>query len=181
MAQEQWEHWTWSEKLQHEQTLAVVTIEGQAIGNVYSFEYLGSRMKCDGDDKADVRFRIEISQATFRSLSRSVRISDFRRIWISGCTLARYATRWPMPVRPGITLRTPLRGFNNLCMHSITGQEYMESAINPRNNLMLTIRKRRLRYLGHILRMDENRLVRRTLAVYVNACSAVPEGSLLQD
>ena len=74
-----------------------------------------------------------------------------------------------------------LRGFNNRCMHSITGQEYRESAINPRYNLMLTIRKRRLRYLGHILRMDENRLVRRTLAAYVNGGSAVPEGSLLQD
>ena len=46
---------------------------------------------------------------------------------------------------------------------------------------MLTIQKRRLRYLGHILRMDENRLVRRTLTAYGNGGSAVPEGSLLQD
>ena len=74
-----------------------------------------------------------------------------------------------------------IRGFNNRCMHSITGQEYRESSINPRYNLMLKIRKRRLRYLGHIPRMDENRLVRRTLAAYVNGGSAVPERSLFQD
>ena len=43
----------------------MITIEGQAIENVYSFEYLGSRMQCDGDDKADVRYRMEITQATF--------------------------------------------------------------------------------------------------------------------
>ena len=66
-------------------------------------------------------------------------------------------------------------------MHSITGQEFRESAINRRYNLMLTIRKRRLHYLGHILRMDENRLVRRTFAAYANGGSGVPEGSLLQD
>ena len=35
-------------RIAHEQTLGVVAIEGQPIENVYSFEYLGSRMQCDG-------------------------------------------------------------------------------------------------------------------------------------
>ena len=56
------------------------------------------------------------------------------------------------------------------------GKRVQESAINPHyNNLILTIRKRRLRYLSHIFQMDENRLVRRTLVAYVKGGSAVPE------
>ena len=42
-------------RIAHEQTLGVVTIEGQAIENVYPFAYHGSRMQCDGHNKADVR------------------------------------------------------------------------------------------------------------------------------
>ena len=39
-----------------------VTIEGAPIDNVYSFEYLGSRQQCDGDERADVQHRMEIAQ-----------------------------------------------------------------------------------------------------------------------
>ena len=56
-----------------------------------------------------------------------------------------------------------------------------ETATNPSIDLILLIRRRRLRYLGHILRMDSNRLIRRTLYAYVHGGFAVPEGSLLDD
>ena len=45
-----------------------VEIEGQKLDNVYSFEYLGSRTQCDGDEKADVQYRMDIAQARFSSL-----------------------------------------------------------------------------------------------------------------
>ena len=44
-----------------------IVIEGQQLENVYSFEYLGSRMQCDGDDRADVKYRMDIAQARFSS------------------------------------------------------------------------------------------------------------------
>ena len=48
----------------------------------------------------------------------------------------------------------------------------------PRGN----VRKRRLRYVGHILRMEPGRLVRDTLCAYVNGgVGPLPEGSLLMD
>ena len=37
--------------------------------NVLTFEYLGSRLQCDGDDQVDVRHRMDIAQAVFGSLS----------------------------------------------------------------------------------------------------------------
>ena len=39
------------------------------------------------------------------------------------------------------------------CLHIITGQDYRVTATAPEYDLLLAIRQRRLRYLGHILRM----------------------------
>ena len=74
-----------------------------------------------------------------------------------------------------------LNGFNSRCLHIITNLDYRVTATNPSFNLVLAIRRRRLRYLGHILRMDTNRLVRRTLKAYVHGGEQLPEGSLLED
>ena len=52
-----------------EATLGKVQIENNVLDNVYSFEYLGSRLQCDGDDEADVRYRMDIAQAAFAALS----------------------------------------------------------------------------------------------------------------
>ena len=49
--------------------LGKVQIENNVLKNVYSFEYLGSRLQGDGDDEADVRYRMDIAQEAFASLS----------------------------------------------------------------------------------------------------------------
>ena len=67
----------------------------EPIENAYSFECLGSRMKCDEDDKADVRYRIEIAQATFSSLSRiwkDRRLSQNMRIWLYSSSICHTLT-----------------------------------------------------------------------------------------
>ena len=56
-----------------------------------------------------------------------------------------------------------------------------EIARDPPFDLVLTIRKRRLRYLGHILRMEQNRLVKRTLIALTKGGTVYPEGSLFID
>ena len=64
----------------------------------------------------------------------------------------------------------------------ITGKSYRETATQPDFDLVLAIRKRRLRYLGHVLRMSDDRLVKRTLVAYVSSQShGIPDGSLLDD
>ncbi|KAI8513671.1 hypothetical protein Bbelb_079950 [Branchiostoma belcheri] len=74
-----------------------------------------------------------------------------------------------------------INGFNSRCLQVITKKHFRDTATNPDYNLMLTIRRRRLRYLGHILRMDPSRLVRRTVEAYVCGGDNPPEGSLLMD
>ena len=52
-----------------EATLGKVQIENNVLDNIYSFEYLGNRLQCDGDDEAGVRYRMDIAQVAFASLS----------------------------------------------------------------------------------------------------------------
>ena len=161
-----------------------VEIEGQKLDNVYSFEYLGSRTQCDGDEKADVQYRMDIAQARFSSLHhiwkdhRLRRAMKIRLYKASVCsTLTHACEAWTLTD----TVKRMLNGFNSRCLHVITGRPHRDTATHPEFDLVLAIRKRRLRYAGHVLRMNPNRLVRRTLAAYVCGGSSVPEGSLLQD
>ena len=56
-----------------------------------------------------------------------------------------------------------------------------ETATNPVFNLLLSVRKRRLRYHGHVLRMSNDCLVKKSLLAYTHGGENVPEGSLLMD
>ena len=154
----------------NENELDHVMVEGNAIDNVYSFEYLGSRIQCDGDFKADVKYRMEIAQARFSSLfniwddhrlSTNMKVKLYRTSVCS--TLTHACEAWVL----NDNVKRMVNGFNSTCLHTITKKCYREMAMNPPFNLVLAIRRRRLRYLGHVLRMHEDRLVRRTLAAYV--------------
>ena len=71
-----------------------------------------------------------------------------------------------------------VNGFNSRCLHVITGQDYRVTATAPEYDLLLTIRKRRLRYRGHIIRMPDRRVVRRALAALAKGGTVYHKGSL---
>ena len=52
-----------------EATLDNVSIGDDVLENVLNFEYIGSRLQCDGDDQVDVCRRMGIAQTAFGSLS----------------------------------------------------------------------------------------------------------------
>ena len=54
-------------------------------------------------------------------------------------------------------------------------------AADPPFDLNLRIRQRRLRFLGHVLRMEPDRLVRQTLLALTQGGTRFPEGSLFMD
>ena len=92
-------------------------------------------------------------------------------------TLTHACEAWDLTV----SVKKIINGFNSRYLHVITGKDYRDTATNPDLDLMLLIRRRRLRYLGHIMRMEQSRLVRRTLAAYVHGGEMIPVGSLLED
>ena len=107
-----------------EATLAKVSIGDDILENVLTFEYLGSRLQCDGDDLVDVRHRMDIAQAAFGSLShlwtdhRLSRETKLRLYRLPVCSsLTHCCTAWAL-IR---TVRRMINGFNSRCLHVITG------------------------------------------------------------
>ena len=154
------------------------------LDNVYSFEYLGSRLQGDGDDEADVRYRMDIAQAAFASLShiwtdhRLSRNLKLRLYILCVCsTVTHSCEAWSLTK----AVSRILNGFNSRCLHIITGEEYRVTAVSPAYNLLLSVRQRRLRYLGHLLRLPHDSVVRRTLVAMAGGGNRYPEGSLFVD
>ena len=87
-------------------TLDKLSIGDDVLENVLNFEYLGSRRQCNEDDQVDVRHRIDIAQAAFRSLSRLwtdhrlSRETKLRLYKLSVCSsLTHCCTAWAPPER----------------------------------------------------------------------------------
>ena len=161
-----------------------VALEGRQIENVYDFIYLGCKSHADGDCMADVRHRMVIAQTAFNELSslwsdhRLPLSLKFRLYRLAVCsTLTHGCEAWELTLK----VRRTLNGFNCRCLNRITSKPYRDTAKSPDFDLILAIRKRRLRYLGHILRMSVDRLVRRTFIAYVSTPGGPPDGSLLDD
>ena len=120
--------------------------------NVPHFQYLGSRLQGDGSDEADVGHRLEIAQSAFSSLSylwADHRLSRTTKLCVCSslthCCEARTFNR---------TVTRSINGPNSRCLHVMTGEHYRETAIAPAYDLVLALRRRRLHYLGHVLRMS---------------------------
>ena len=82
---------------------------------------------------------------------------------------------------PLITVTRMVNGFNSRCLHVITGKDYRVMATTPVYDLVLAVRKLRMRYLGHVLRLPSGRIMRRSLIGLVKGGTYYPEGSLFSD
>jgi len=114
---------------------------------------------------ADVKHRMVIAQSAFSDLYKlwedcrlplSMKLNMYSTAVCS--TFPHACESWDFTE----AVRKTVNGFNSRCFNVITKERYRVPATAPEFNLVLAIRKRRIRYLGHILRMDEDRLVRRT-------------------
>ena len=138
-----------------EASLDRVALDNTVLENVLNFEYLGSRLQCDGDDGADVRHRREIAQSAFGSLShlwadhRLSRATKLRLYRLSVCSSLTHCCEAWILTR---TVTCMVNGFNSRCLHDITGEEYRVTATEPAYNLLLAVR-----CLGHVLRMPADR------------------------
>ena len=165
--------------------LQPVVMEGESLETVYQFDYLGCRFTSDGDDAADMRHRMAIAGERSRRLdylwhdNRLPRSLKLRLYAASVCsTLTHGSEAWILTPRALATLN----GFNSRQLHRITGRSYREEATTPSYDLLTAVRTRRHQWLGHILRMPANRLVRRAvLALGQRAGPPYQPGSILMD
>ena len=166
---------------QHEDSLGHVFLEGHQLDNVHTFEYLGCRIQSDGDVKADINYRMAIAQTTFNSLSHlwgdhRLTVNMKIRLYKSAVcsTLSHGCEAWTFTQ----SVRKTLNGFNSRCLSFITGENLRDTATQPGFDLVSAVIRRRLRFAGHILRMDEDRLLRQTLLAYLNSLKCREESIL---
>ena len=147
-----------------------------------TFDYLGCRLSGDGDDTADMYQRMNIASARFSSLNhiwndsrlqRRVKMDLYKKSVVS--VFSHGSEAWTMTTK---TLRA-VNGFNSRCLHRITGRSYRMEATDPSFDLVRALRQRRMRWLGHIMRMPEERLLRRTVLMHAGDGPPYPSGSLL--
>ena len=63
----------------------------------------------------------------------------------------------------------------------MTVEHYRDTATAPAYDLVLAVRRRRLRYIGQVLRMPADRMVRCALMALVSDCVMYTTGSLFSD
>ena len=155
----------------------------QMIKNCWIFEYLGSLFQADGDQTPDIKRRIAMAVA---------RAGKLRHIWAAEeltlelklrlykaacCSILTYGSEAWILNEKACKL---INGANASMLSHITNRSRHEEAkaVTTTFNLVQWIRARRLKWVNHILRMAENRLVHKALLyIYNNPQS----GDLLMD
>ena len=166
-------------------SLPPVVMGGESPESVYQFDYLGCRFTSDGDDAADMRHRMAITGERSRSLDylwRDNRLPRSLKLCLyaaSVCsTLTHGSEAWMLTPRALATLN----GFNSRQLQRITGRSYRGETTKPSYDLLSAVRTRRHQWLGHILRMPADRLMRRAmLALGQRPGPPYQPGSLLMD
>ena len=169
-------------RIEQESKRTCVTIEGKPLENVYSFEYLGGRIQCDGDERADVEHRMAIAQTTFNSLSHiwtDHRLSRNLKIKLYSSGVCSAFTHGCEAWQLTDDVIKTVNGFNSRCLSVITEKDFRQTALHPEFDLVTAVVRRRLRYAGHILRMDPDRLLRQAFIAYLNSSTTRPAGTLL--
>ena len=132
--------------------------------NCWQFRYLGSIFEAGGSQLADVERRINLAVARFGKMRHIWKSSDLHmrlrmRLYISSvCSILTYGSEtWNLTNE----VRRKLNGVNSRMVSIITGKTPHEEASDGTRSfdLVRAVRARRLSWLGHILRMDQDRLL----------------------
>jgi len=131
--------------------------------NVAHFKYLGNIFSADGSQEPDIQRRCGIATTRagqLRHIFGSTHIDLATKLNLYNAAIGSLFTygceAWTLTTK---TMRQ-LNGANSHLLTRITGKTIHEEARDPSYDLNLNIRKRRLCWLGHILRLDDHRLVK---------------------
>ena len=151
-----------------------IVLEGEAIGRVESFEYLGSFVCQDGDVRKEAGVRVGKAGAVF---------SRMKKVWNSGgislktklrlfnatvMTVLLYGSETWKGLKE---IENKLRVFESNCLRKIMNikwyEHVTEEEVRRRSGQQSVIQKwktQRWRYYGHVLRMSEERLPKQVLS-----------------
>ena len=166
-----------------QQELPHVKLGNESLENVYSFVYLGSEIAADGDPIVPVKHRTDVAWGKFgeyRAVLTNTKLSvDLRlRLFapIFGSTMLYGSSAW-FTIKQ---VKKKINGVNSKMLSQITRRSIHDEAKSPSFNAIKSMMHRRWSYLGHILRMDTSRSVRRFLLELSPSERPLPEGSLFE-
>lgn len=170
---------TMGRQLKPEDSLPVQLEEGE-IDTVEAFTYLGSNITRDGEVQGEVAVRLGkasrafgcLRSAIFQNQQLSVRIKrEVYRVVVVLSTLLYGAETWT--VKADSVRR--LKGFHNRCIRSMLGVSRMQQwreritsnelaeTFGMMESMTEILRRHRLRWTGHMARMDDSRLPKQLL------------------
>ena len=141
--------------------------EGVRLGEVplvaaFSFRYLGGKFRADGDQQQALEYRMALAADKFRVLRRVWNSSELSlelklRVYAAGVvSVLTYGCEcWDME-----RACTAVGAWNARRLAAITDRQIRDEYLVPSYDLLGEVRARRLKYVGHILRLEEGRLLR---------------------
>ena len=159
-----------------------VKCEDKTLKNIFLFKYLGSIFAADGSQVHDVKRRIAMAMNRMGQLrhvfNADIPLNLKMKIYKTAvCSLLTYGCEaWHLDEKT----TAMINGANARCLSRFTGKDtHMEASARTRSyDLVHAIRKRRFKWLVHILRMPESRLVK--LATRVQHAQNMP-GNMFMD
>ena len=142
-----------------------VQCQGEDLLNTFIFKYLGSLFAADGNQMYDVRRRIGMAMTRMGQLrhvfsSKIILNLKLKVYKLAVCSLLVYGSEaWNLDQQTCAAIN----GANDRCLSRLTGKSaHQEASAHTRTyDLVRSIRKCRSKWLGHILRMQQDRMVRR--------------------
>jgi hypothetical protein len=148
---------------------------------VSQFVYLGNNMEAGAEAKGPVQYRLALASNTFKKLmtiwkDKKLDVKLKLRLYKSAvCSVMRYGSD---SYTVGSKQKSRINGWNSKRLATFTGRDIQEEARSPTFDLVGAIVKQRAQWLGHVLRLDDDVTVKKTLTeIYTKG--HMYEGSLL--
>jgi hypothetical protein len=163
-----------------------VHLGGCELKNVYKFKYLGQFFTADGNKRYAVEVRMGQARARFGRLARIWESSVFPlaaklRLFEAGVVsvLVYGCESWHLDDKQMVALKH----WCTKCMVRLTDRGFSDENRDPTYPLVVKVRQRRFRWLGHVLRLEEDRLVRTAVLQLVQKCleGESADGTILMD
>ena len=156
----------------------------EVLENTYSFVYLGAEIPGDGDQKVTLKHRSDIGWARFnehRTVLTSTKLAVQLRVRLYAALVASTSIYGSCAWLLDDNMKRSLNGMNSKMLSQVTKRTIHQEASQPTFDISAQVMRRRKAYLGHILRMDPERMVRRFVLELNPPTAPFVPGSLLAD
>ena len=166
----------------HQDTYEKVKIGSEELDNVFTFIYLGAEIPADGDGLIPVKHRCDVAWGRFGEYRKTLMSAQLpvvtrcrlQNSLVTSSTMIYGCEAWKM----SIPAKKMLNSINSKQLSMITKRTIHQEAKTPTIDALKMVKKRRHQYLGHILRLDPNRLLYRFL---VEVPPQQNEGALMSE